>query len=118
MKNEIIKKNLIITILSLILFFTLSVFASSYSIRNTFENEVLSVSLMIENQLDDENSNDKDVINSLTYNQSWIKLIYATDSGLIIIDSEDDELSVKTLDDESSFSIKISDIIEDLYDIY
>ena len=36
----------------------------------------------------------------------------------IIIDSEDDELSVKTLDDESSFSIKISDIIEDLYDIY
>ena len=54
MKNEIIKKNLIITILSLLLFFTLSIFATSYSIRNSFEKEVVSVSQMIENQLEDE----------------------------------------------------------------
>ena len=39
MKNEIIKKNLIITILSLLIFFVLSIFATSYSIRNSFENE-------------------------------------------------------------------------------
>lgn len=93
MKNEIIKKNLIITILSLLIFFVLSIFATSYSIRNSFENEVVSVSQMIENQIEDGKRNDKDVINSFTYNQSWLKLVYATSSGLIIIDSQDDSVN-------------------------
>ena len=77
MRDEIIKKNLIITITSLLLFFLFSFFATSYSIRNTFENEVVSVSQMVENQLES-NDNDTEVINSFTYNQSWMKIIYAT----------------------------------------
>ena len=92
MRDEIIKKNLIITILSLTLFFLFSIFATSYSIRNTFENEVVSVSQMVENQLNNEENNDREVINSFTYNQSWLRIIYATDSGLIVIDSESDNV--------------------------
>ena len=101
MRDAIIKKNLIITILSLFLFFVFSFFATSYSIRNSFEKEVVSVSQMIENQLDKENANDKDVINSFTYNQNWLKLVYATNSGLIIIDSEEDDIGTAyRIDDE------------------
>ena len=62
MRDEIIKKNLIITISSLLLFFLFSFFATSYSIRNTFENEVVSFSQMVENQLENENNNDIEVI--------------------------------------------------------
>ena len=110
MKNEIIKKNLIITILSLLLFFVLSIFATSYSIRSSFEKEVVSVSQMIENQLEDESKNGKDVINSFTYNQSWLKLVYATSSGLIIINSEDDSVdSVNIIED---YKLKLLDNIE------
>ena len=105
MRDAIIKKNLIITILSLFLFFVFSFFATSYSIRNSFEKEVVSVSQMIENQLDKENANDKDVINSFTYNQNWLKLVYATNSGLIIIDSEEDDIGTASRIDDEKLSL-------------
>jgi two-component system phosphate regulon sensor histidine kinase PhoR len=101
MRDEIIKKNLIITITSLLLFFFFSFFATNYSIRSTFEKEVLSVSQMVENQLESENSNDVDVINNFTYNQTWLKIVYATNTGLIIVDSDDDDITgVNRIDDE------------------
>lgn len=105
MRDAIIKKNLIITILSLFLFFVFSFFATSYSIRNSFEKEVVSVSQMIENQLDKENVNDKDVINSFTYNQNWLKLVYATNSGLIIIDSEEDDIGTASRIEDEKLSL-------------
>ena len=105
MRDAIIKKNLIITILSLFLFFVFSFFATSYSIRNSFEKEVVSVSQMIENQLDKENANDKDVINSFTYNQNWLKLVYATNSGLIIIDSEEDDIGTASRIEDEKLSL-------------
>ena len=105
MRDAIIKKNLIITILSLFLFFVFSFFATSYSIRNSFEKEVVSVSQMIENQLDKDNANDKDVINSFTYNQNWLKLVYATNSGLIIIDSEEDDIGTASRIDDEKLSL-------------
>ena len=101
MRDEIIKKNLIITITSLLLFFLFSFFATNYSIRSTFEKEVVSVSQMVENQLESENSNDVDVINNFTYNQTWLKIVYATNTGLIIVDSDDDNIAgVNRIDDE------------------
>ena len=101
MRDEIIKKNLIITITSLLLFFLFSFFATNYSIRSTFEKEVVSVSQMVENQLESENSNDVDVINNFTYNQTWLKIVYATNTGLIIVDSDDDDIAgVNRIDDE------------------
>ena len=101
MRDEIIKKNLIITISSLLLFFLFSFFATSYSIRNTFENEVVSVSQMVENQLENENNNDIEVINNFTYNQTWLKVVYATNSGLIMVDSENDNIdTVQRIDDK------------------
>ena len=100
MRDEIIKKNLIITITSLLLFFLFSFTATNFTIKNTFKNEVLSVSTMVENQLES-SSNHKEVINSFTYNQSWMKLVYATSSGLIVVDSESDNVdSVTRIDDE------------------
>lgn len=105
MRDAIIKKNLIITILSLMLFFMFSFLVTSYSIRNSFENEVVSVSQMIENQINSENKNDKDVINSFTYNQSWLKLVYATNSGLIIIDSEVDNLDLSARIDDKRLAL-------------
>lgn len=105
MRDEIIKKNLIITILSLTLFFLFSIFATSYSIRNTFENEVVSVSQMVENQLNNEENNDREVINSFTYNQSWLRIIYATDSGLIVIDSESDNVEIAIQIEQEKLSL-------------
>ena len=105
MRDAIIKKNLIITILSLLLFFLFSFFASSYSIRNSFEKEVISVSQMVENQLNNEEGNDKDIINSFTYNQTWLKLVYATNSGLIIVDSEEDNVDATSRIDEKTLSL-------------
>lgn len=105
MRDAIIKKNLIITILSLFLFFVFSFFATSYSIRNSFEKEVVAVSQMIENQLNKENANDKDVINSFTYNQNWLKLVYATNSGLIIIDSEEDDIGTASRIEDEKLSL-------------
>ena len=104
MRDEIIKKNLIITITSLLLFFLFSFFATSYSIRNTFEKEVVSVSQMVENQLET-SENDKEVINSFTYNQSWMKLIYATNTGLIMIDSENDNVEAASRIQEDKLAL-------------
>ena len=104
MRDEIIKKNLIITITSLLLFFLFSFFATSYSIRNTFENEVVSVSQMVENQLES-NDNDTEVINSFTYNQSWMKIIYATNTGLIMIDSENDNVELASRIQEDKLAL-------------
>ena len=90
MRDEIIKRNLITTILSLLIFFVLSSFATSYSLRRTFESEVVSVSSLIENQLEQKDADEKQVINSFTYNQTWVRIIYASNSGLVILDSYDD----------------------------
>ena len=105
MRDDIIKKNLIITISSLLLFFLFSFFAISYSIRNSFEKEVVSVSQMVETQLNNDEKDGTEIINSFTYNQSWLRLIYATNSGLIIQDSQNDIVDGTLRLDEKTLSL-------------
>ena len=77
------------TALSL-LFFTLSIFATSYSIRNSFEKEVVSVSQMIENQLDKEEVINNNIIPS---NKSLNNSIYNFDAK---VDNFDTILTLST----------------------
>ena len=60
---------------------------------------------MVENQLNNDEGNDKDTINSFTYNQTWLKLVYATNSGLIIVDSEEDNVDATSRIDEKTLSL-------------
>lgn len=92
MRDELVKKNLAITISSLLVFFLLSLFITSYNSRQSLEEELVNLSRVVNNQLiQTETENEmNDVIYSFTNDQNWLRIAVANSRGYIVIDSTDD----------------------------
>src|SRR5574344_1288603 len=95
MRDEIIRRNIIITVASLLLFFAASLFIVSYSSRKTIENELINITEVINNQIK-ETTKEEDayaVVNSFTKDQEWLQIVLAkTGNGYIVKDSNDDSI--------------------------
>lgn len=94
MRDEIIKRNIIITIVSLLIFFIVSLFVTSYSSRKSIENQLINISNIINNQLKETTKESEiiEIINDYTKDQEWIEIVVATTNGYIVKDSSDDSI--------------------------
>ena len=95
MKNEIIRRNVIITVIAIVLFFFASFSITSYFNRKSIENQLLSVSNVLIKEVEDEDDIDiiKDKVNHWIESQSYLKIVLASSDGTFIIDSENDSLN-------------------------
>ena len=95
MRDEIIKRNTLIMIISLLLFFVLSLFITSYTSRKSIEKQLINVSTVINNQILETNTEDElnDVVDSFTKNQEWLQITIISSVGVIIKDSSNDSIN-------------------------
>lgn len=94
MRDEIIKRNTIIILISLLLFFIVSLFITSYTSRKSMEQQLINVSTVINNQITETNSQSEleDTIHMFTKNQDWLQIVISNSKGVILIDSSNDAI--------------------------
>ena len=104
MKDEIIKRTLILTITSLVIFFFLSLYLTSNSNRKNLEENLISISGIVNSELEATQTEQEmvDVVNKYTKNQDYINIVITNSYGAFIIDSTSDSeiVSGKLTDDE------------------
>ena len=105
MRDEIIKRNTIITTVTMLVFFIVSLIITSYTTRKSIEQQLINVSNVVNNQILATNSEEElnEVIKSFTNDQEWLEIVIASNIGVILSDSSDDSISattVKKLTDE------------------
>lgn len=93
MRDEIIKRNMIIIISSLLVFFFASLYIISYTNRKNLETELINVSNILFEKLDKTVSEEeiKNEINIFTNNQDWFYVVVTNSYGNYVIDSSTDE---------------------------
>ena len=102
MRDKIIKRNIIITFLSLILFYFGATFVSTRSNRQTIQENLINVSNIVISQLRDDPDNYQPIVDYFTSDSDWINAIVAKDDGSIVYDSTNDI-------NYSYYNLKISD---------
>jgi len=102
MRNEIIKRNTIITVIGLVIFFFVSLFITSYNNRKKIENDLVYLSNVFCTQvLATESENEiLQLINQYSTNPRWMDISIATSLGTIIYDSKTDNPSGNLTKDE------------------
>ena len=102
MRNEIIKRNTIITVIGLVIFFFVSLFITSYNNRKKIENDLVYISNVFCTQvLATESENEiLQLINQYSTNPRWMDISIATSLGTIIYDSKTDNPSGNLTKDE------------------
>jgi len=97
MRDEIIKRSLVITVISLIIFFIVSLYITSYYNRKSLEENLINISEVMNRQIKETTTEEEivKIVNYYSANQNWIRIVLANSIGNIIIDSTTD----------SSFSI-------------
>ena len=92
MKDEIIKRTLILTITSLVIFFFLSLYLTSNSNRKNLEENLISISSIVNSEIEATHTEQEmvDVVNKYTKNQDYINIVITNSYGAFIIDSTSD----------------------------
>lgn len=105
MRNEIVRKNLILTTIILILFFMVSIFISSYFNKRSLEQQLINISTIIKEQLYETNNDDevKKVVNLYVDKQSYIEVAVTNSSGVILYHSASDEIHQTLSSEEISY---------------
>jgi len=108
MKNELIKRNILITLLTSLIFLVMSFFIMSYSNKKSLEKELTYVSNLLVQELNNTSTSEIiDRTNNLTKNQEWLTVEIANKIGEIIYNSENDSIG----NDVRSY-IDISEIVK------
>lgn len=94
MREEIIKRNTITTVIVLIIFFILSILINANAIRKNVEASIVASSQTISNRLNELNVDDSDdkyidIVKEHS-NNDWIKIVLAKSDGLYLYDSTND----------------------------
>ena len=92
MKDEIIKRTLILTITSLVIFFFLSLYLTSNSNRKNLEENLISMSTIINKDIEKTQTEQEmvDVVNKYSADQDYINIVITNSYGAFIIDSSSD----------------------------
>lgn len=93
MRDEIIKRNMLVIISSLVIFFFASLYIISYTNRKNLENELINVSNILIEKLDNTVSEEeiKNEVNIFTNGQKWFYVVVTNSYGNFVIDSSTDE---------------------------
>jgi len=95
MRQEIIRKNLSLTVITILLFFVISLFITSYFNKKNIENNLINISSLIKEQITKTNTDEEveNVVNSYTNQQNWIEVVVINSHGTIIYHSASDEIN-------------------------
>lgn len=110
MRDEIIKRNTIITTVTMLIFFVVSLIITSYTSRKSIEQQLINVSNVVNNQILATNSEEElnEVVKSFTKDQEWLQIVIASNIGVILTDSSDDSINVTTLKKLTDEEIKLA----------
>lgn len=94
MRNEIIKRNVLIVGVSLLIFFIASIMITSYTSRKSLENNLINITHVVNNQIDSTTTEDElfEVVDQFTIEQDWLHIIITNSSGFIIKDTSNDSI--------------------------
>ena len=92
MRDEIIKRNVLIITIALIVFTITSSLVWNHFSRGTLENQLINISKIVNNQIYDTTNEEElhEVVNSFTKDSEWLNIVVANSNGNIIIDSTND----------------------------
>ena len=92
MRDEIIKRNVLIITIALIVFTITSSLVWNHFSRGTLENQLINISKIVNNQIYDTTNEEElhEVVNSFTKDSEWLNIVIANSNGNIIIDSTND----------------------------
>ena len=92
MKDEIIKRTLILTVTSLIIFFFLSLYLTSSNNRKNLEENLVSISNILNKEIEKTSTEQEMVtlVNQYTIDQNYLKVVITNSYGDFIIDSTND----------------------------
>lgn len=107
MRNEIVRRNIILVVTTLLLFLILSITVSSYYNRKNLEINLINITEILNGQIINSESEEelRNVVNQYTKSHNWLRVSIFNSYGNIIIDSHTDDKSL-SLDSEQLNKIK------------
>ena len=94
MRDELIRRNVLIVIIALLIFSLASSLIWNHFTRNNMQNELVNISVVVNEQIS-ETTNETElqtVVKNLTKNQQWLTIVVANSHGNILIDSSNDSV--------------------------
>lgn len=108
MKDEIIKRTLILTITSLLVFFFITLFVTSNLNRKNLEENLISISTVVNRDISDTTTEGEmaGVVNRYTQDQNYLRIVITNSYGAFIYDSSNDseDINEKLTDKELSYT--------------
>ena len=94
MKDEIIRKNAIITGISIFIFCIISFVVTSYYNRKSLEDQLISISGLVSYQIKESTTDEElnQIVDNLTKDQDWLQVVVCNSLGNIIKDSANDSV--------------------------
>lgn len=117
MREEIIKRNLIIIAISLIIFFFVSLFITSYTNRKSLEDDLIKLSTIVKEQIIATKTEEdiQRVVNQYTNNQDWLQIVIANSLGTVLFHSATDYVNYQLPDEEINLIKNQNDLIKKVY---
>lgn len=104
MRDEIIKRTLILTVTSLIVFFFITLYLTSSLNRKSLEENLISISKVVDSDIGKTTTEQEmfDVVNNYTQDSNYLRIVVTNSYGSFIIDSSNDaeDLNEKLTDKE------------------
>ena len=108
MKDEIIKRTLILTITSLLVFFFITLLVTSNLNRKNLEENLISISTVVNRDISDTTTEGEmaGVVNRYTQDQNYLRIVITNSYGAFIYDSSNDseDINEKLTDKELSYT--------------
>ena len=108
MKDEIIKRTLILTITSLLVFFFITLLVTSNLNRKNLEENLISISTVVNRDISDTTTEGEmaGVVNRYTQDQNYLRIVITNSYGAFIYDSSNDSENIneKLTDKELSYA--------------
>lgn len=117
MREEIIKRNLIIIAISLIIFFFVSLFITSYSNRRSLENDLIQLTDIVNQQILATNTEEdiQKMVNLYTNNQDWMQIVIANSLGTVLYHSATDYVNYQLPSHEMNLINQQNELIKKVY---
>ena len=104
MRDEIIKRTLILTVTSLIVFFFITLYLTSTLNRKALEENLISISNVVNGEIEKTTTEQEmnSVVNNFTQDNDYLKIVVTNSYGAFIIDSSNDSehINERLNDDE------------------
>ena len=120
MKDEIIRKNALITGITLFIFCIFSFIVTSYYNYKSLESQLISVSDMVSYQVKESTTDEElnAIVDNFTKNQDWLQIVICNSLGNIVKDSDNENAGIRQASIDEDEIKKANESIDGNYTIY